>query len=118
MRTHNSALGINYWFGWVHLLNPDPNGLERASQLERPAIALDDSLSAPHSILAGVYVQKGQYDQAVIEAERGIALNPNLAESYFWLADVMNNMVRPAEALEYHRCNTNRRPSRSRPSGR
>jgi adenylate cyclase len=94
-----AALGGNYFQGWIHLLNPDPNGLERAFQLLQQAIALDDALSPAHGLLAGIYVHKGQYDQAVTEAERGIALNPNSALGYFWLAEVMNNMARPAEAL-------------------
>jgi adenylate cyclase len=92
-------LGQNYFTGWILLLSPDPNGLERAFQLEQQAIALDDSLSGPHGILAAIYVHKSQYDQAVTEAERGIALNPNFAFGYWALAEVMNNMARPAEAL-------------------
>ncbi len=94
-----SALAANYWLGWILLLSSDPNGLERAFQLEQQAIALDDSLSIAHSQLAVIYVQKGQDDQAVTEAERGIALNPNFAFGYWALAQVMNNMARPAEAL-------------------
>jgi adenylate cyclase len=94
-----AALGMNYYLGWALLLSPDPNGLERAFQLEQQAIAVDDSLSAPHSILASIYVQKGQYDQAVTEAQRGIALNPNSPGGYSSLADVMNSIARSAEAL-------------------
>src|SRR5216684_2137129 len=97
-RAH-ALLAQNYFIGWILLLSPDPNGLERAFQLEQQAIALDDSLSGPHSILAAIYVHKGQYDQAVTEAKRGIALNPNFAFGYWALAEVMNNMARPAEAL-------------------
>jgi adenylate cyclase len=94
-----AALGLNYFLGFIHLLSPNPNGLEQAVQLEQQAIALDDSLPGAHSFLAAIYVQKGQYDQAVTEAQRGIALNPNSATGYFWLAEVMNNIARPAEAL-------------------
>ena len=61
---------------------------------------LDDSLSVAHSVLAAIYVLKGQFDQAVTEAQRGIALNPNYAPGYFMLAGVMSNIARPAEALE------------------
>jgi TolB-like protein/DNA-binding winged helix-turn-helix (wHTH) protein/cytochrome c-type biogenesis protein CcmH/NrfG len=94
-----AGLGLNYLLGWTHLLGTDPNGLERAFQLAQQAIALDDSLSAAHGLLAGICVQKGQYDQAVTEAERSIALNPNSRIGYLWLAEVMNNMARPADAL-------------------
>src|SRR5216683_2464888 len=94
-----AALGSNYFFGWIHLLSSDPNGLERAFQLEKQAIALDESLAAAHSLLAAIYVHKGQYDQALTEAQRGIALNPNSPGGYVWLAEVMHNIARPAEAL-------------------
>jgi adenylate cyclase len=63
------------------------------------AIALEDSLSPAHSQLAAIYLQKGQYDQAVTEAERGIALNPNAAFGYWALAEVKNTTGKSAEAL-------------------
>jgi adenylate cyclase len=94
-----AGLGLIYYVGWGLLLSPDPNGLERALQLEQQAIALDDSLSPTHRFLARIYVLNGQYDQAVIEAERAIALDPNSALGYDALAEVMNTMARPAEAL-------------------
>jgi adenylate cyclase len=81
------ALGVNYFLGWAHLLSSDPNGLERALRLAQQAIALDDSLAPAHGLLAGIYVHNGQYDQAVTEAERSIALNPNSPIGYIWLAE-------------------------------
>jgi tetratricopeptide (TPR) repeat protein len=77
-----AALGENYFVGWILLFNPEPNSLEQALRMEQRAVALDDSLSGAHSVLAAVYVQKGQYDQAVTEARRGIALDPNSADGY------------------------------------
>ena len=46
-----------------------------------------------------VYAQKQQYDQAIAEGERAIALDPNNADSYAWQADVLNFAGRPEEAL-------------------
>jgi tetratricopeptide (TPR) repeat protein len=92
-------LGMDYFQGWVHSFNPDPNGLERAFQLVQQAIALDDSLAVAHSILAAIYVHKGQNDQALAEAQRGITLDANSADSYFWLAEVLNNQSRPTDGL-------------------
>jgi tetratricopeptide (TPR) repeat protein len=56
-------------------------------------------LSPAHRNLAAIYAQKEQYDQAVTEVERAIALDPNSPVSYVWLADVMDNVARPTEAL-------------------
>jgi adenylate cyclase len=94
-----ALLGANYWTGWLVAFNPDPNGLEKAMQMERQAIALDDSLALAHSVLSDVYDLKGLNDQAVTEAQRGIALDPNSVLGYFWLANVLNRQVKPAEAL-------------------
>ena len=95
-----SELGGNYFLGWTLFLNPDPNGLDKALQLERKAIALDDSLAFAHGVLSAIYVQKGQFDQALTEAQQSIALDRNSPHGYSTLADVMNHMSRPAEALQ------------------
>jgi TolB-like protein/predicted Zn-dependent protease len=94
-----ALLGLNYFQGRVLAFDPDPNAGERALKMEQQALALDDSLSLAHSILAAIYVQKGQNDQALTEAQRGIALDPNSASGYFWLADVLNLQSKAAEAL-------------------
>jgi tetratricopeptide (TPR) repeat protein len=92
-------LGRNYVDGYVHLLSPDPNGLELALQMGQQAIARDDSLPGAHSLLAMIYDLQGQLDQAATEARRSIALDPNDADGYNALALVMNAMGKPAEAL-------------------
>ena len=48
-------------------------------------------------VLAGTL--NGRYDQPLTEAQRGIALDPNSAVGYFWLAEVLNNQVKPSQAL-------------------
>jgi tetratricopeptide (TPR) repeat protein len=73
--------------------------LERAFELERKALALDDSLPVAHSRLGQTYAMQQQYDQAVAEGERAIALDPNNADSYFVQANVLNNASRSEEAL-------------------
>ena len=99
MRWHMRLWVENYYVGWVNLFNPEPNGLEQALNMEQQALALDDSLSRAHSVLAAVYVQKEQYDEALTEARRGIALDPNSADGYQWLAEVLNIQGKSAAAL-------------------
>ena len=67
--------------------------------LAQQALALDDSLPVAHSRLSQVYAQKQQYDQAIAEGERAIALDPNNADSYAFQANVLNFAGRPEEAL-------------------
>jgi tetratricopeptide (TPR) repeat protein len=63
------------------------------------AIALDDSLPGAHGLLSLAYAQKQQYEQALAEGERTIALDPNDADSYAGQAEVLNYAGRPEEAL-------------------
>ncbi len=92
-------LGENYYVGFELAFNPDPNGIERALKMEQQAIALDDSLSMAHSVMADIDASNHQDDQAGTEAQRAIALDPNAAAAYQILADVLNQQAKPAEAL-------------------
>jgi adenylate cyclase len=94
-----SLLGEYYFVDWVFAFNPDPNGVKLGLQMEQRAIALDDSLSAAHGIMAVIEASSGQFDQAAIEARRAIALDPNSATAYYALASVLNQQNRAAEAL-------------------
>ncbi len=73
------SLGWTYWVEWLYRWSADPQTLERALALAHQALALDDSLPAAYSLLSNVYYLKQQYDQAIAEAERAIALDPNNA---------------------------------------
>ena len=55
--------------------------------------------SQAHVTLGFVYVWKKQYDQAIAEAERAVALDANSAEAYTWLAETLRRVGRPEEAL-------------------
>jgi TolB-like protein/Tfp pilus assembly protein PilF len=93
-------LGRTYYLESLFRWSTDPQTLEHAFELAQKALALDDSLSFAHSVLSLVYVQKQQYDQALAEGERGIALDPSNADSYVMQAHVLNSTGRPEEALK------------------
>jgi adenylate cyclase len=95
-----AALGWTYYAEWVWQWSHDPQVLERWFALAQHALALDDSLSQAYTLLGQAYLWKHQHEQAVTECERAIALNPNDARSFFWLADVLNMSGRSEEALE------------------
>ena len=80
-------------------LNPDPNGIGQGLRLEQQALTLDDSLAFAHCVMAGIDATIEQYDEAGLEAQRAIALDPNSALGYEALAEILNTRVRPAEAL-------------------
>jgi adenylate cyclase len=60
-------LSCAYWWGWVWQWNHDPHALDRSFQLAQQAVALDDSVSSAHVVLAGIYLFKKDYDRANAE---------------------------------------------------
>jgi adenylate cyclase len=93
-------LGVTYYREWIWRWSADPQTLERALTLAQRATALDDALPVAHSLLGLSYVRKQQYDQAIAEGERAIALDPNNADSYAWQAEVLNVAGRSERALK------------------
>ena len=94
-----ASLGWTYSLEWIWRWSADPQTLERALALVQQALALDDSLPFAHSSLGWLYAQKQQYDQAIAEGERAVALDPNNADSYVRQAEVFNFAGRPEDAL-------------------
>jgi adenylate cyclase len=95
-----AGLGLTYYEQYAQLWSQDPNTLERAFELAKKAITLDDSESAAHTLLSHVYLWRKQLDQAIAEQERAIALNPNNAYGYADLAEALIWAGKPADALE------------------
>jgi tetratricopeptide (TPR) repeat protein len=49
--------------------------------------------------LGTIYLWKKQYDRAIAEGERAIALDANFAEAYTWLGETLKRVGRPEEAI-------------------
>src|SRR3989442_11149293 len=94
-----ASLSETYYLEWVWRWSANPQTLERALALAQQAVALDDSLPAAHSLLSIAYAQQQQYEQAIAEGERSIALDPNNADSYASQAEALIWAGRPEEAL-------------------
>ena len=92
-------LSWTYHREWIFRWSWDPQTLERSLALAQKALALDDSLPLAHSLLSTNYALKQQYDQAAVEWERALALDPNNADSYAWQAEALIWAGRPEEAL-------------------
>src|SRR6266852_4439913 len=85
-----AQLGRTYYFEWAYHWSDDPQTPRRAFELVRKALALDDTLLMAHSRLGQLYSLQQQYDQAVAEGERAVALDPNHADSHLLQASVLN----------------------------
>src|SRR5262249_43383096 len=83
--------------GWTEFR---AEALEQAGNLAQKAIELDADDAEAHRLLGLVYFNRGQFDLALAEQDRAIALNPSDAASYDERGTVLVFMGRPAGALE------------------
>ena len=70
-----------------------------AIKLVKRAIELDGQNGYNHAVLGFLLVLVRQYDKAVAEAERGVALDPNVADIYGWLGMVYRYVGRWEDAV-------------------
>lgn len=94
------GLGETYWLDWFYGYSQDMHAPKRAAELAQRAIALDDSNSAAYALLGQVDLVYWQYDQAIADGERSIALEPNSAHRYWYLANTLIFSGKPVEAID------------------
>jgi TolB-like protein/class 3 adenylate cyclase/Flp pilus assembly protein TadD len=96
-----AALGGCYFLDWFYLWNTNrEQTLGRAAELAHKASTLDDSLSLPHWILSLTSLWSREHEQAIAEGERAVALDPNDADSYVVLGNVLVFAGRAPEGVE------------------
>ncbi len=93
---------VAYWMEAFSGLSEKPSGiLDRAVELARQALRLEDVTGYPHLVLAHVSLSRRQYDEAAAEADRAVSARPSCPASFSLKASVLNYLGRPAEAIEY-----------------
>ena len=75
--------------------------LKLAFEYLAKAKALDDSYSVASSTLGWIYVLRGEYDNAIAEAERAVALEPNAGTAHIWMSLVFTFTGNHDEALPH-----------------
>jgi adenylate cyclase len=73
--------------------------LQRALELGKKAVALDDSNSSIHASLTFPYMYLREFDKAISEAEKAISLGPNSAMAYWALGTALALSGRSQEAI-------------------
>ncbi|MEE8396282.1 MAG: adenylate/guanylate cyclase domain-containing protein, partial [bacterium] len=96
-----TGLGLAHFveakYGWSKSVT---GSLQRAADLARRAIRIDETLGEPYSLLGSIHLVKRQYAQAILLGKKGVALIPNGAEATALLAMILNYSGRPREALK------------------
>jgi len=77
---------FDFFYGWT--VFPEKS-LERAHDLAKKALSLEETNALAHSALGIVYLRRKQYDIAINELQQAIALNPNDTRSQSQLGSVM-----------------------------
>jgi TolB-like protein/rhodanese-related sulfurtransferase/thioredoxin-like negative regulator of GroEL len=101
-RAHG-VLAALYWYvgdsGWAQSM-----GMSYDDTLKKMEHHLKEALKNPtplaHHIASQFLTSQGRNDEALAEAKRAVALDPNDATGYIAMAKVYNNTGRPAEGLE------------------
>jgi TolB-like protein/DNA-binding winged helix-turn-helix (wHTH) protein/Tfp pilus assembly protein PilF len=93
-------LAVSYLWQWRTQQSPAAQTLEPAVAAGQRALALNDSLYWTYMLLGIISLYQQQYDQALAEVERGVALAPTEAVSYADLAVVLSCVGRTEDALE------------------
>jgi adenylate cyclase len=73
--------------------------LEKSQELAEKALAMDDSIPGPHSLLGIIYLQKGDLDKAIAEEERAMALSSGETSVLVLYAASLNAADRSEEAI-------------------
>jgi adenylate cyclase len=73
--------------------------IEKGKEMAEKALALDDSISDAHALLGRFYLLKREYDKAIVEGERAIALSPSSFRAYMFYAMSVAAVGRPEEAV-------------------
>ncbi len=95
-----NRLGWVYWFDILLGNTKSPREtLEKINELAQKALAMDDSLGSAHGLLSMVYLAKREYDKAIAEGERAVALNPGHWGNFSNYANCLTSAGRPEEAI-------------------
>ena len=76
------------------------DAIRQADELASRALAADPNVAGAHAAKAWVLMAQGRHEQAIVEAERCLALNPSAIEGYMVIGTANNFLARPDRSLE------------------
>ena len=87
---------LEYWLG----IGKSPREtIEKGIELAQKALAMDDSIAQAHGLLSSFYSLKREYDKAIAEGERAVALEPGGADRHVQYGMSLHNGGRSEEAI-------------------
>jgi TolB-like protein len=94
------SLGLVYHHDYLlgNTKSPEET-IEKGIELAQKALAMDDSIASAHSLLCSLYRDKGEFDKAIAEGERAVALNPSGTDVLIPYANSLRAAGRSKEAV-------------------
>jgi tetratricopeptide (TPR) repeat protein len=84
---------------WVGSGKSPQDSIEKGIEIVKKALIMDDSIAGAHALLGNLYALKREFEKALFEGERAIALDPGEAESQLWYGMSLVYVGRPEEAI-------------------
>ena len=102
----NVRAAINLSFRFIdrvlEVQSPDrESDIRQADELVSMALAIDPNAYAAHFAKAEVLLTQKRFEEAIVEAERSLALNPSFVNAYSALCTAGSFLGMPEKAVEY-----------------
>ncbi len=94
-----ALLGTVYFTDWTFFWSDNPRAIEQSFALAQRAVTLNDFVPVAHWLLGLAYLYRKQYEQAIAEEERALALAPNAIFGHIGLGFVLICVGRLEEAV-------------------
>lgn len=94
------AAWAHWWSVFRGISDNAAFSLQRATELARQALDLEDDTGLPHLMLAQIHLLKNDHRKALEEADMAVLNRPSCDGSYAAKANILNYLGRPAEAIE------------------
>ena len=76
------------------------DAIRLANELVSRALAADPNAAGAHVVKAFVLMAEGRHEEAIVEAEKSLALNPSTIDGYMAIGVANNFLARPDRSLE------------------
>jgi adenylate cyclase len=96
-----ALMGASYWQDALFRRSKNPEeDLRHSAEFAQKALALDDSNSSALGLMCEIDWMRRQFDRAIAEGERAVAINPNDPNGYEALSDALINSDKFEEAAD------------------
>ena len=93
-------LGWVYWFDYILGNTKTPREtIEKGMEMARKVLVIDESIASAHGLLSSLYAIRREYDKALAEGERAVALEPWSQPVLVNFSGVLRATGRPEEAI-------------------